>query len=158
MYFIIGIWGGPRRIYAAVKFFLFTFVGQPADADRHRRHRLPGEGQSYAAPVFDMDLLEKSTFSYQVQMLAFLAFFIAFAVKVPMWPLHTWLPDAHVETPTAGSVILAGNVMLKVGGYGMLRLCIPLFPDAVVTLAPWILVLSLIAIIYGAWCRWCRRT
>ncbi|MHB8159118.1 MAG: NADH-quinone oxidoreductase subunit M [Thermoleophilia bacterium] len=149
MYFIIGIWGGPRRIYAAVKFFLFTFAGSLLMLIAIVAIAYLARANPYATPVFDMDLLEKSIFSYQVQMLAFLAFFIAFAVKVPMWPLHTWLPDAHVEAPTAGSVILAG-VMLKVGGYGMLRLCIPLFPDAVVTLAPWILVLSLIAIIYGA--------
>jgi len=149
MYFIIGVWGGPRRIYAAIKFFLFTFAGSLLMLVAIVAIAYLARANEFAAPVFDMDLLEQSVFSYQVQLLAFLAFFIAFAVKVPMWPLHTWLPDAHVEAPTAGSVILAG-VMLKVGGYGMLRLCIPLFPDAVVVVAPWILVFSLIAIVYGA--------
>ena len=149
MYFIIGVWGGPRRIYAAIKFFLFTFAGSLLMLVAIVAIAYLARANQYAAPVFDMDLLEKSVFSYQVQIFAFLAFFIAFAVKVPMWPLHTWLPDAHVEAPTAGSVILAG-VLLKVGGYGMLRLCIPLFPDAVVAIAPYILVLSLIAIVYGA--------
>ncbi|MCL4473950.1 MAG: NADH-quinone oxidoreductase subunit M [Actinobacteria bacterium] len=149
MYFIIGVWGGPRRIYAAIKFFLFTFAGSLLMLIAIVAIAYLARANQYATPVFDMDLLEKATFSYSVQIFAFLAFFIAFAVKVPMWPLHTWLPDAHVEAPTAGSVILAG-VMLKVGGYGMLRLCIPLFPDAVVAIAPYILVLSLIAIVYGA--------
>ncbi len=149
MYFIIGVWGGPRRIYAAVKFFLFTFAGSLLMLIAIVAIAYLARANSFAAPVFDMDLLEKSVFSYQVQVWAFLAFFIAFAVKVPMWPLHTWLPDAHVEAPTAGSVILAG-VMLKVGGYGMLRLCLPLFPDAVVDIAPYVLALSLIAIVYGA--------
>ena len=149
MYFIIGVWGGPRRIYAAIKFFLFTFAGSLLMLIAIVAIAYLARANQYATPVFDMDLLEKSVFSWQVQILAFLAFFLAFAVKVPMWPLHTWLPDAHVEAPTAGSVILAG-VMLKVGGYGMLRLCIPLFPDAVATFAPYILVLSIIAIIYGA--------
>jgi NADH-quinone oxidoreductase subunit M len=149
MYFIIGVWGGPRRIYAAIKFFLFTLGGSllmllaiVAIAYAAR------EGQ-FGTPVFDMNLLEQATFSYSMQMFAFLAFFIAFAVKVPMWPLHTWLPDAHVEAPTAGSVILAG-VLLKVGGYGILRICLPFFPDAAVDYAPYILILSIIAIIYGA--------
>ncbi len=149
MYFIIGVWGGPRRIYAAIKFFLFTFAGSLLMLIAIVAIAYLARSNPFATPVFDMDLLENATFSYQVQVLAFLAFFIAFAVKVPMWPLHTWLPDAHVEAPTAGSVILAG-VMLKVGGYGMLRLCIPLFPDAVVAIAPYILVLSIIAIVYGA--------
>ncbi|RJQ45209.1 MAG: NADH-quinone oxidoreductase subunit M [Gaiellales bacterium] len=149
MYFIIGVWGGPRRIYAAVKFFLFTLAGSLLMLLAIVAIAYAARSNSFAPPVFDMDLLERETFGFQLQMLAFAAFFVAFAVKVPMWPLHTWLPDAHVEAPTAGSVILAG-VLLKVGGYGILRFCLPLFPDAAVEYAPWILVLSLIAILYGA--------
>jgi len=149
MYFIIGVWGGPRRIYAAIKFFLFTLAGSLLMLVAILAIAWLARPNIYATPVFDMDLLETTTFSSVVQFWAFLAFFLAFAVKVPMWPLHTWLPDAHVEAPTAGSVILAG-VLLKMGGYGLIRICIPFFPDAVKTFVPYILVLSIIAIIYGA--------
>ncbi|MHB0867388.1 MAG: complex I subunit 4 family protein [Thermoleophilia bacterium] len=149
MYFLIGVWGGPRRVYAAVKFFLFTLAGSLAMLVAIVAIAWLARPNPYATPVFDMDLLEHAVFSSGVQFWAFLAFFLAFAVKVPMWPLHTWLPDAHVEAPTAGSVILAG-VLLKMGAYGMLRICLPFFPDAVMTFVPYILVLSLIAIIYGA--------
>ncbi len=148
MYFIIGIWGGPRRIYAAIKFFLFTLVGSllmllaiivvvyyVRDAT--------------GALTFDIQALSKVVYSYHLQFWAFLAFFLAFAIKVPMFPLHTWLPDAHVEAPMAGSVILAG-VLLKMGGYGMLRFCLPFFPDAAVTFIPWVVGLSVVAIVYGA--------
>ncbi|MBE0428700.1 MAG: NADH-quinone oxidoreductase subunit M [Thermoleophilia bacterium] len=149
MYFIIGVWGGPRRIYAAVKFFLFTLAGSLLMLVAIVAIAWLARPNQFAAPVFDMDMLEAAVFSTNVQFWAFLAFFLAFAVKVPMWPLHTWLPDAHVEAPTAGSVILAG-VLLKMGGYGMLRICLPFFPDAVSMFVPYILVFSLIAIIYGA--------
>ncbi|MHB0915364.1 MAG: NADH-quinone oxidoreductase subunit M [Thermoleophilia bacterium] len=149
MYFIIGVWGGPRRIYAAVKFFLFTLAGSLLMLLAIVAIAYAARANAFAPPVFDLDLLAQQTFGWELQMFAFLAFFIAFAVKVPMWPLHTWLPDAHVEAPTAGSVILAG-VLLKVGGYGILRICLPLFPDAAVEYAPYILVLSLVAILYGA--------
>lgn len=149
MYFIIGVWGGPRRIYAAIKFFLFTLAGSLLMLIAIVAIAWLARPNQYAIPVFDMDQLANTTFAYNVQFWAFLAFFIAFAVKVPMWPLHTWLPDAHVEAPMAGSVILAG-VLLKVGGYGMLRICLPFFPDAVPTFLPYILVLSIIAIVYGA--------
>lgn len=149
MYFIIGVWGGPRRVYAAIKFFLFTLAGGLLMLVAIVAVAWLARSDPFATPVFDMDLLEQAVFSYRVQFWAFLAFFIAFAIKVPMWPLHTWLPDAHVEAPTAGSVILAG-VLLKMGGYGILRFCLPYFPDAAVDFVPWIMALSLIAIIYGA--------
>jgi NADH-quinone oxidoreductase subunit M len=149
MYFIIGIWGGPRRIYAAIKFFLFTLVGSLlmliaiiAVVFYVKDHTLTGL-------TFDIQELSGQVYPYGFQFWAFLAFFLAFAIKVPMWPVHTWLPDAHVEAPTAGSVILAG-VLLKMGGYGILRFCLPFFPDAAVTFIPYIAVLSVIAIVYGA--------
>ncbi len=149
MYFIIGIWGGPRRIYAAYKFFLYTLAGSVLMLVAIVAIAWLARPNPFAAPVFDLDQLQNAVFTINVQFFAFLAFFIAFAVKVPMWPVHTWLPDAHVEAPTAGSVILAG-VLLKMGGYGILRFCLPLFPDAAVIFIPYILILSLIAIIYGA--------
>ncbi len=149
MYFIIGVWGGPRRIYAALKFFLFTMAGSVLMLVAIVAIAYLARPNHFAAPVFDLDQLQNAVFSFPVQLAAFLAFFIAFAIKVPMWPVHTWLPDAHVEAPTAGSVILAG-VLLKMGGYGIIRFCIPLFPDAAAAAVPYILILSIIAIIYGA--------
>jgi NADH-quinone oxidoreductase subunit M len=149
MYFIIGVWGGPRRIYAAIKFFLFTLAGSLLMLVAIVAIAWLARPNQFATPIFDMDVLENAVFSYNVQFWAFLAFFLAFAVKVPMWPLHTWLPDAHVEAPTAGSVILAG-VLLKMGAYGLIRICIPFFPDAVGAYVPYILVFSIISIIYGA--------
>jgi NADH-quinone oxidoreductase subunit M len=148
MYFIIGVWGGPRRIYAAIKFFLFTLIGSLLML-------VAIIVVVYAAQkglghiTFDIRELSQMVFTYNLQYWAFLAFFVAFAIKVPMFPVHTWLPDAHVEAPTAGSVILAG-VLLKMGGYGILRFCLPFFPDAAVTFIPYIVVLSVIAIVYGA--------
>ena len=138
MYFLIGIWGGPRRVYAAVKFFLYTmagsilmllailFLGIKADTFNvpELMTKLPA-------------LYASGTIAASTQMFLFVAFAAAFAIKVPMWPLHSWLPDAHVEAPTAGSVILAG-VLLKMGTYGFLRFNIPLFPNATVQAAPWI--------------------
>ena len=148
MYFIIGIWGGPRKIYAAIKFFLFTLVGSllmlvaiVVVVWYVQKH---GGGLT-----FDIRALSEFVYPYHVQFWAFAAFFLAFAIKVPMFPLHTWLPDAHVEAPTAGSVILAG-VLLKMGAYGMLRFCLPFFPDAAVDFVPFVAVLSVIAIVYGA--------
>ncbi|MBI4874460.1 MAG: NADH-quinone oxidoreductase subunit M [Acidobacteria bacterium] len=148
MYFLIGIWGHERRIYAAVKFFLFTMAGSvlmlaamlyiynstgtfdyPTLLAMHADGRWHAEGAE--------------------QMWLFLAFFAAFAIKVPLFPLHTWLPDAHVEAPTAGSVMLA-SVMLKMGTYGLLRFCLPMFPNAARRSAGWIVALAIVGIIYGA--------
>ena len=148
MYFIIGIWGGARRIYAAIKFFLFTFTGSVL-----MLVAILGIvfwfGRETGAMTFDILTLQKAGFPSNIQFWGFLAFFIAFAIKVPMFPVHTWLPDAHVEAPTAGSVILAG-VLLKMGVYGMIRFCIGFFPEATVKAVPWVMVLSVIAIVYGA--------
>ena len=155
MYLIIGIWGGSNRIYATIKFVLYTLVGSLlmlvailATAFAYQS----GHDGSWAN-AFDFEALRDyartTGFTDGLQLAAFLAFFLAFAIKVPMFPFHTWLPDAHTEAPTAGSVILAA-VMLKLGAYGFIRFALPLFPDASQTFAPAIIVLSLIAIIYGA--------
>jgi NADH-quinone oxidoreductase subunit M len=144
MYFLIGIWGHERRIYAAVKFFLYTMAGSAL--------MLVAFFALYKASglnTFDVLALAKHPVDPHLQMWLFAAFALAFAIKVPMFPFHTWLPDAHVEAPTAGSVILAG-VMLKMGGYGFLRLAIPLFPEAAARFAPWIGALAVIGIVYGA--------
>jgi len=143
MYFLIGIWGGPRRIYAAIKFFLYTMAGSILML--LAIIWLGIEGNTFSVP----ELIGAGGIDPNTQMWLFLAFAAAFAIKVPMWPLHSWLPDAHVEAPTAGSVILAG-VMLKLGTYGFLRFNIPLFPEAAVRAAPWIALLATIGIIYGA--------
>lgn len=147
MYLIIGIWGGPRRIYSTIKFFLYTFFGS-----------------IFMLVAIIYLFLQYGTFEYtallgksypdHVEKLLFLGFLIAFAVKVPMWPVHTWLPDAHTEAPTAGSVILAG-ILIKLGGYGMIRFLLPLFPQATLYFTNLILILSVIAIIYaGLACLW----
>jgi len=148
MYFLIGIWGHERRIYAAVKFFLFTMAGSVLMlAGIIYLYNRAGTF-SYPA-ILTMLSSGRLTFAPTEQLLLFLAFFIAFAIKVPLFPLHTWLPDAHVEAPTAGSVMLA-SVMLKMGTYGILHFCLPLFPGASRQCAPWIAVLAIIGIIYGA--------
>ena len=143
MYFLIGIWGHERRIYAAIKFFLYTFAGSAlmlvAFIVLYRATGLHS---------FDLSLLVRQPVSPDLQMWLFAAFALAFAIKVPMFPFHTWLPDAHVEAPTAGSVILAG-VLLKMGTYGFLRLALPLFPVAAARFAPAIAILAVIGIIYG---------
>ncbi|MBI2776889.1 MAG: NADH-quinone oxidoreductase subunit M [Chloroflexi bacterium] len=156
MYLIIGIWGGANRIYATIKFVLYTLVGSLlmlvailATAFAFQA----ANGGSWAG-AFDFQVLREYAtqgggFDPTLQLLAFGAFFLAFAIKVPMFPFHTWLPDAHVEAPTAGSVILAA-VMLKLGAYGFIRWTLSLYPDAAHTYAPLIIVLSLIGIIYGA--------
>ena len=149
MYFIIGIWGGPRRIYAAIKFFLFTLVGSLLMLVAIIVVVYYVKDNTAVGLTFNIQVLSRQVYAYHLQYWAFLAFFLAFAIKVPMFPLHTWLPDAHVEAPMAGSVILAG-VLLKMGGYGMLRFCLPFFPDAAVTFIPYVVVLSVIAIVYGA--------
>ncbi len=155
MYLIIGIWGGANRIYATIKFVLYTLVGSLlmlvailATAFAFQEAR----GGSWVGAFDFIELrryAETAGFAAALQVGAFLAFFLAFAIKVPMFPFHTWLPDAHTEAPTAGSVILAG-VMLKLGAYGFIRFALPLYPDAAATFAPVIIGLSLIAIIYGA--------
>jgi NADH-quinone oxidoreductase subunit M len=143
MYFLIGIWGGPRRMYAAVKFFLYTMAGSILMLLAILW--LGIYGNTFSVP----ELIAQGGIPGSIQIWLFLAFAAAFAIKVPMWPLHSWLPDAHVEAPTAGSVILAG-VLLKMGTYGFLRFNIPLFPQAAVQFAPWIALLAVIGIIYGA--------
>jgi NADH-quinone oxidoreductase subunit M len=148
MYFLIGIWGHDRRIYATVKFFLYTFAGSVLMLGAIiYLYNLTG--------TFDYAVLHNLASNGHLQlgareeMLLFLAFFVAFAVKVPLFPLHTWLPDAHVEAPTAGSVMLA-SVMLKMGTYGLLRICVPLFPNAAHQSAGWVNVLAITGIIFGA--------
>jgi NADH-quinone oxidoreductase subunit M len=140
MFLIIGIWGGKRRIYASFKFFLYTLVGSLL--------MLLAIFVMYGvAGTSDITVLLKTHFDPSIQKWLWLAFFASFAVKMPMWPVHTWLPDAHVEAPTAGSVILAG-ILLKMGGYGFLRFSVPMFPDASLYFAPLVFTLSVIAIIY----------
>ena len=148
MYFLIGIWGHERRIYAAVKFFLYTMAGSVLmlAAIIYLYNRA---GTFNYTTILEMFSSGKLAFSSSEEMLLFLAFFLAFAIKVPLFPLHTWLPDAHVEAPTAGSVMLA-SVMLKMGTYGLVRYCLPMFPEASRRCAPWIVVLAIIGIIYGA--------
>jgi NADH-quinone oxidoreductase subunit M len=143
MYFLIGIWGGPRRIYAALKFFLYTMAGSIL-----MLLAILWLGV-YQGTFSVPDLIVKGGIDPRTQLWLFIAFAAAFAIKVPMWPLHSWLPDAHVEAPTAGSVILAG-VLLKMGTYGFLRFNLALFPQAAVQAAPTIAVLAVIGIIYGA--------
>ena len=143
MYFLIGIWGGPRRIYAAIKFFLYTMAGSILMLLAILW--LGIHQGTFSVP----ELVAKGGIPSDLQLWLFLAFAAAFAIKVPMWPLHSWLPDAHVEAPTAGSVILAG-VLLKMGTYGFLRFNLPLFPEAAVRTAPWMALLATIGIIYGA--------
>ena len=152
MYFLIGVWGGPRRIYAAVKFFIYTMVGSVLMLVAIIYLYLHGMDAVSGERTFDLlRLMENAPQSFlpQAQMWLFAAFALAFAIKVPMFPFHTWLPDAHVEAPTAGSVILAG-VLLKMGTYGFIRFCIPLFPHAAKEFVPLISVLALIGIVYGA--------
>jgi NADH-quinone oxidoreductase subunit M len=149
MYLIIGVWGGGNRVYAAVKFILYTMVGSAlmlvAILALYYQH-----GGATGIYTFDVPTLARFVLPPgQGQNLMFLAFALAFAIKVPLFPFHTWLPDAHVEAPTAGSVILAG-VLLKMGTYGFLRFCLPLFPDATYEFAPLVFALAVIGIVYGA--------
>jgi NADH-quinone oxidoreductase subunit M len=158
LYFIIGIWGGERRLYAAVKFFLYTMagsvlmllaivwlVGQPLV--------IGGE------PRLSASILEHAAHAAlprTTQLWLFLAFAVAFLIKVPALPFHTWLPDAHVEAPTSGSVILAG-VLLKMGTYGLIRFCLPIFPLATQTFAPWLMALGAAGLVYGAFLAWAQE-
>ena len=159
MYFLIGIWGGDRKLYAAIKFFLYTLVGSVLMLIGimalyfYNSSGLPGLGlaglgheRSFFIPQFHEIA---AAIPPQLQFWIFLGFFVGFAIKVPMFPFHTWLPDAHVQAPTAGSVILAG-VLLKMGTYGFIRLALPILPDATVRLLPWMAGLSIIGIVYGA--------
>jgi len=139
MFLIIGVWGGPRRVYASFKFFLYTFLGSVLML-------LAMMAMYWHAGTTDIPTLMQTKFPADMQFWLWLAFFASFAVKMPMWPVHTWLPDAHVEAPTAGSVILAG-IMLKMGGYGFLRFSLPMFPDASADLAPLVFALSVVAIV-----------
>ena len=150
MYFLIGIWGGANRVYAAVKFFLYTMAGSILML-------LAILWLGITQGTFSVpELIATASIPPNFQIWLFLAFAAAFAIKVPMWPLHSWLPDAHVEAPTAGSVILAG-VLLKMGTYGFLRFNLSLFPAASVRLAPWIAVLAVIGILYGAMVSYAQK-
>jgi NADH-quinone oxidoreductase subunit M len=150
MYLIIGVWGGSNRIYAAVKFVLYTMVGSAlmlvAILALYYQHGVATGVYTFGVPTLARWVVPPGL----GQNLMFLAFALAFAIKVPLFPFHTWLPDAHVEAPTAGSVILAG-VLLKMGTYGFLRFCLPFFPDASLTFAPLVFALAVIGIVYGAW-------
>ncbi|MGQ0752461.1 MAG: NADH-quinone oxidoreductase subunit M [Betaproteobacteria bacterium] len=141
MFIIIGVWGGPNRVYAAVKFFLYTLLGSFLTLVALVYLYNVSQGSFSLLDYYELPL------SLTAQVLIFIAFFMAFAVKVPMWPVHTWLPDAHVEAPTGGSVVLAA-IMLKLGGYGFLRLSLPILPDASQHLAGFVIALSLIAVVY----------
>lgn len=149
MFIIIGVWGGVDRIYASFKFFLYTLLGS--------LFMLAAVVYMYlTAGTSDVAQLEQYAFDPSAQTWLWLAFFASFAVKLPMWPVHTWLPDAHVQAPTAGSVILAA-VLLKMGGYGLLRFSLPMFPDASVLFQPFVFFLSVVAIVYASLVAW-RQT
>jgi NADH-quinone oxidoreductase subunit M len=140
MFLVIGVWGGPRRVYATIKFFLYTFLGSVLMLVALLWLYFQGGS-------FDITSMQQQVISLPAQQYLFWAFLAAFAVKIPMWPVHTWLPDAHVEAPTGGSVVLAA-IMLKMGGYGFLRFSLPIVPDACRIYAPMMIVLSLIAVVY----------
>ncbi len=152
MYFLIGVWGGARRIYAAIKFVLYTALGSllMLVAIVYLAHLHQAQFGHLSFYLGDWARLH---FDWQTEVLLFSAFALAFAIKVPIFPLHTWLPDAHVEAPTGGSVILAG-VMLKMGLYGLIRFCIPIFPEATVAAAPLFATLGVIGIVYGSLVAW----
>jgi NADH-quinone oxidoreductase subunit M len=140
MFLIIGVWGGPRRVYATFKFFLYTLAGSVLML-------LAIMAMYWQSGTTDITVLLRHAFPREMQPWLWIAFFASFAVKLPMWPVHTWLPDAHVEAPTAGSVVLAA-ILLKMGGYGFLRFSLPMFPAASADFAPFMFALSVIAIIY----------
>jgi NADH-quinone oxidoreductase subunit M len=150
MYFMIGVWGGPRKDYAAIKFFIYTHVASLAILIAIMAMYFQAGAHSFGMEDIARSSLVLDRFGRTFQIVAFLALFFGFGVKVPMVPFHTWLPDAHVEAPTAGSIILAG-ILIKMGAYGFLRFSLPFFPDATIAWTPAIMVLSVIAIIYGAY-------
>ena len=149
MYFLIGIWGGANRLYSAIKFFLYTLAGSVLMLIGILVLYFRTPVDAAGVHTFDLDAIFKLAIDPSIQWWVFAAFFVAFAIKVPMFPFHTWLPDAHVEAPTAGSVILAG-VLLKMGTYGFYRFALPICPDATVAWLPFLLVLSIIGVVYGA--------
>jgi NADH-quinone oxidoreductase subunit M len=155
MYFIIGIWGGDRKLYASIKFVIYTMVGSllMIVAILYLYVKNHDVTQTW---TFDYDTLSKLVLTPTQQLYCFLAFALAFCIKVPLFPFHTWLPDAHVEAPTAGSVVLA-SVMLKFGTYGLLRFAMPLFPDAFVRMAPLLAVLATIGIVYGSFVAFAQK-
>ena len=150
MFIIIGVWGGPRRVYASFKFFLYTLLGSVLML-------IAMLTMYYEAGTGDIPTLLSHNFPATLQTWAWLAFFASFAVKMPMWPVHTWLPDAHVEAPTAGSVILAG-ILLKMGGYGFLRFSLPMFPLASELFQPMVFTCRSSPSSTRRWWRWRRRT
>lgn len=155
MYLIVGIWGGPNRVYAAVKFFLYTMVGSllMLVAILYLAAQYKAETGVY---TFDLNALTTLVLPMSTQLWLYAAFALAFAIKVPMFPFHTWLPDAHVQAPTGGSVILAA-VLLKMGGYGFIRFAMPLFPSASHYFGPTIAGLAVTGIVYGAYCAWVQK-
>jgi NADH-quinone oxidoreductase subunit M len=155
MYFIIGVWGGQERIYASIKFFLYTMVGSLLMFVAIL-YVVAAHQSITGTWTFDLAALQGVVLPRAAQMFLFGAFALAFAIKVPMFPFHTWLPDAHVQAPTGGSVILAA-VLLKMGTYGFIRFALPLFPLAAHSFAPTLAVLSVIGIIYGAYCAWVQK-
>jgi len=155
MYFLIGVWGGPRRIYSALKFFIYTMAGSVLMLAAilwlvSAHHAATG------AWTFSIPALYGAALTHDAQFWLFAAFALAFAVKVPLFPFHTWLPDAHVEAPTAGSVLLAG-VLLKMGVYGYMRLAVPLFPRGAAAFAPWLAALGVTGVIYGSLVAWTQK-
>ena len=155
MYFLIGVWGGPRRIYAALKFFIYTMAGSVLMLAAILWVVAAGHAAT-GAWTFSIPALYGAALTPEAQFWLFAAFALAFAVKVPLFPFHTWLPDAHVEAPTAGSVLLAG-VLLKMGVYGYIRLAVPMFPRGAAEFAPWLAALGVTGVIYGSLVAWAQR-
>lgn len=157
MYFLIGIWGGPRREYAAIKFFLYTLVGSVMMLLVMIAFYFYSDGNTFnMLKLMDQSIHLGPLTGHNFRLLCWLGLMIGFAIKVPVFPFHTWLPDAHVEAPTAISVILAG-ILLKMGTYGMIRFCFPMFPDITFELAKWIAIFGMINIVYGALCAMAQK-